>query len=138
MRKFGKFFIGLIVLLSIVACIFYFMPKYSAESIAPDYTMELSELNVAFDKNEAAASTKYVGKVIAIEGVIQEKSRDQEQASVLLLSNTKNGQPLVLCTMENSESDKVSKLDIGDNVKLKGQCTGKLLEVVMKNGILLD
>ena len=114
------------------------MPKYSTQSIPPDYTMELTQLNQAFNKNESAASTKYVGKVIAIEGVIQEISKDQEQASVLLLSNSKSGQPLVLCTMENGESGKISKLNIGDSVKLKGQCTGKLLEVVMKNGILLD
>lgn len=138
MKKLFKVLFLLLLFMLIVGGIIYFMPQYSTSSIEPDFKVQLTEISTSFENDEASASSKYIGKVVATQGTIREISHDQESAPVILLSRGKNSPALLLVTLEMSEKDKVSNLKVGDKVKIKGQCTGKLLEVVFKNGILLD
>jgi len=55
-----------------------------------------------------------------------------------LLEANKDGIGGVLCTLEGSQKEKASKLEIGAMSKVKGVCTGMLMEVVLNKGVILE
>jgi len=139
MKKLGKIFLVLFVLMAIAALFIMYQPKYSTAGIEPDFQVKIGQLYQAFDKNEGKANQQYVGKVVETSGYINEVSKDVTGATVLLLSKTKKGDPILLCTLDpKHNSPSADVLTIGNQVNLKGQCTGMLMEVVLKNGILLE
>jgi len=139
MKKLGKLSLVIITVLTCIALFIIFQPQYSTQGIEPDYTVKIGQLYQSFEQNESQASQKYIGKVIETSGFVIEVNKDVTGANVLLLSNTKNGDPQILCTLDSKyDNSSEGDLKIGTKVKVKGQCTGMLLEVVLKNGILLD
>lgn len=138
MQNLKRFVLATLILLSIIVGVLYFMPQYSTESISPDHSLAIDALSHEFTQNENKANSTYIGKVIETEGYIQDISYDVESSPVILVSAKTYSKPLILSTFEQSESSKIKNLSPGDKIKFKGQCTGKLLEIVFKNGILLD
>ncbi len=140
MKKVSKVFIGILGLLAVLALFIVYQPQYSTHDLEPDHNIKIGKLYTEFQKNETRASQMYIGKVIQTSGYIKEIQKDVTGANVLLLSKTMKSDPLILCTLDaNHDTPSAdANLTVGKQVTVKGQCTGMLLEVVLKNGILLD
>ena len=96
--------------------------------------MTAQDLFDAYSNNETAANEKYNGKILAVSGMVIDHSTDKQGNSVILLrSNDPNSG--VLCTFESSISDEQLE---GKNIKLKGQCNGLLMDVVLNKCIFLE
>jgi hypothetical protein len=98
--------------------------------IPPAYTLSVTSLLQDFNKDETTANKKYLNKAIAVSGKIKEvKLEPQGQATVILESED----PLagVTCSFYNEETAAVKKLKEGENIVIKGKCTGKLMDVIL-------
>lgn len=112
---------------------FYMYNKKPADvrTIKANFELTAAALVADYNKDETAANLKYLDKVIDVKGTITEVKVDiaTGQATVILDS----GDPMaaVTCSFYNEEAAAVKKLVQGTEVVIKGNCTGKLMDVVL-------
>lgn len=140
MNKFLKYFLYVIVAVIILGGIAWFaflnVPKASSKGKTAEFTIPATELFQAFEANETASNAKYIGKIIEVSGTIEEISTDEQGAPVVLLAGAGDFGG-VLCTLEGSQAAKIKTKDFGDEITIKGVCTGMLMEVVVNKGIIV-
>ena len=73
------------------------------------------------------ADSLYLDKIVQIEGIILKINEVENGGSISL--DTGNPMSSIICEFEN-KSD-VSNVKVGDQVKVKGFCTGKLMDIVL-------
>jgi len=77
-----------------------------------------------YNKSEAEANKKYIGKVIAVSGEIKEVTKNQEGQTVVTLK-TSDPMNSINCTLDQ----KNAAVTAGSTVTLKGLCTGYMMDV---------
>ena len=94
-----------------------------------NFEITSTKLVADFNANEDSANKKYLDKVIAVSGKISDIAVDSSKATVILES----GDPMaaVTCSFYDDEASKVKQLQKGTPVIIKGNCTGKLMDVVL-------
>lgn len=141
MNKSIKFLLIALLSLAIIGMISYFSfmnaPKASSKGKKIELSIPATELFQAFEQDEAASNEKYMSKIIAVTGILQEMEEDRNGAPVLFLQTGEDFAG-ILCTLESSQKEKAAVLKMGDPVTVKGVCTGMLMEVVINKGILID
>lgn len=136
MKKFAKFLIFLFVFLLIIYFIFMNLPSANIKNKEAFKSISSTELFQEFESNEDLASKNYIGKVLEVNGIIQKKLSDEQDAPVVLLGSGKVNQ--ILVTLESNQAIKLSQYNKGDQINIKAQCSGLLMEVVMNKGIIKD
>jgi hypothetical protein len=107
----------------------------STENIQPEYKISAAEFMLEFETDEAAASKKYIDKVIEVEGVLTEHIQDDNSHS-LVLEAGENGGSIFF------EMDKETKLDIenlkpGQVYRIRGVCAGYNEDELLGSDIIL-
>lgn len=111
-------------------------PTGNIASTRADFTVTSSAFYNQFDENEETANQQYLGKVIEVSGKVQEVSLDENgDLSLTLDGNEMFG---VICRMNGDGRDIAKKINKGDGIKVKGVCSGKLMDVVLVNCSLLN
>ncbi|MFZ7115195.1 MAG: OB-fold protein [Bacteroidota bacterium] len=134
-----KIFLALgIIALAGAAYGFYLFkkPHQSIMNEKPDYSMISSEIISEFETNEDAANKKFNGKVIEVTGVISEKTKDEQGK----LNITLQGADIagIGCVFEKAAQPKAAALAEGQEVKIKGVCTGILMDVVLVDCVVVE
>ena len=129
-----KKLLGIGLLLALIAGgIGYFMynkPHQNMENAKADVVLDARELFTAFEANETEANQKYLDKVVKVSGLVKEVSTDEEgNVSVTLESGSEMFG--VICQMDNLTKQEKTDFKIGEQVTLKGICTGMLMDVVL-------
>lgn len=123
------FFLGLLYSLYL-----YNKPFRNVEKSKADIEISLKELIEEYKQDEVSANSKYLDKLIQIEGIITDISINNGN-SVLTVSESKNN-PSIICNMSPNYNVNALKLKIGDKVSVKGICTGYLLDIILINCVL--
>lgn len=126
MKKYLLIFIALVVVLG-GATAYYMYNKKSAsiEDLKTDTSIDASALVSAFEEDENAANAEYLEKVIEVSGTVDKSETADGIQSIYL--QTDGGMGTVLCQMEEEITPPVN----GENIKIKGICTGYLMDVVL-------
>lgn len=98
--------------------------------VKPDFFMTASELQKAFETDEASAGSKYINRIIEISGEVESVKPGENQTLVVTLK-TENPLSAVSCTMQAESM--AQEIVAGDQVSLRGQCSGFLMDVLMNN-----
>lgn len=107
----------------------YQKPRAGVEGVKADYTIAAENLYQAFVTDEAAATKKYVDKVLKVEGTVQQIDSLQGGINVILAANGTAG---VNCSLAaNGQLPKV-----GEPVVVKGRCAGFLMDVSLVDAVL--
>ena len=107
----------------------YNKPHQSIADETPAFVMDANILIGEYDANEKNANAKYLGKIVEVKGIIAEKSKDSKgNFNVTLQGPDLAG---IGCEFELNAQVSVAKLKEGQEVKIKGICTGVLMDVVM-------
>ena len=121
----------------------YNKPHRNIEKATPDYTVTANDLYGAFEANEEAAFAQYADQVLLVEGEVEsvEAQNDTMITVVLVADGAMMGGVSVLLSPEYGTVDSyrqvAGKLESGDVVVLKGECTGfGLFGVELKNGYI--
>lgn len=126
----------IIIVLAVIGAIgggigFYMFnkPLESTMSMKADYSIEPGVLLAAFEEDEAAANTKYLDKVIEVKGQVQKVEKADDKIAVYL--ETDNLMSSIIFQMEEAGV----QFEKGEEVTLKGICTGYLMDVVLVRGV---
>ena len=100
------------------------------QSQAPSYTLSANQLYSEYDSNEVAADSKYDGEVVIVTGTIQDIGKDVMDDAYITIggSGFLDG---VQCTFTESEESSVSRLSRGQQVRVKGEVSGKMGNVLV-------
>ncbi len=120
---------GLIALL-IGGGVGYYMWNKPHDAIGtPTITTTAAELSAEFEKDETAATAKYVGEkiIVQISGKIADVKNDTSGITIGL----DTGDPLngVSCVLDKFTKQIRSDFKVGEDIKLKGICLGKNMDV---------
>ncbi|MCH5719697.1 OB-fold putative lipoprotein [Niabella hibiscisoli] len=121
-------FITVLIAAGLALCFYYKKPPDIRKSAAY-YETTASALLADFDKDESTANAKYLDKVIVVEGVISKIDADSSNPTVFL--ETGNPMASVNCSFYETESAALRSLQAGATVKIKGVCTGRLMDIVL-------
>ena len=114
----------------------YNKPHKNIARTQPDYALTATEIYREFDEKEPLANERYLNKVIAVKGELS-KIEINEKGDPVLVLETGSALGGVRCTMETGQAQQIATLQEGEEVQVKGICTGMLLDVILVQGVLL-
>jgi hypothetical protein len=129
--KIALFVVSFIALSAILAALYMYNLKHTDMSKAkPDYVISATMLLKAFEDDETAASNKYNNKILEVSGTIS--SVKTAENNVLNISlETESPFSSVICTFP-AISDPSGFLP-GNEITLRGECSGFLMDVLLNN-----
>lgn len=95
----------------------------------PEISVSASVLLEEFSNDEIVANNKYLDKIVQVNGKVLSKKIIEEKGVIALQTNDDFGS--ILCHFLPESSDKFSNLELGQNIKIKGICTGFLMDVIL-------
>ena len=82
-----------------------------------------------FKTDEAKAGAKYIDKVIIVSGVVSSIEKQHDQATVSLKSDDMLSN--VVCSFYSDELTSLDGVSEGKEIRVKGNCTGMLSDVIL-------
>lgn len=120
-----------------VGIFFWTKPVASLENSKADITVTAAKLMADFESDEAAANEMYLDKVVEVSGVVSEVKSSETGVTVILESESMMGG--VTCGFkEGSLSLAELSQEVGSSMKIKGQCTGYLMDVILERCVPVD
>jgi hypothetical protein len=101
-----------------------------------DVRVSAAALTAAFDRNERAADSLYLYKVISVSGVLQQVVQDGPGNYIARLAGDRNGKALVDCHLDTLYQRDNAGLRTGDNVTIRGTCAGRWSNVILLQCII--
>lgn len=138
MKTYVKIALGVvtfIALSAILAALYMFNLKHTDMLKAkPDFLVTATVLQKAFEDDETAASKLYINKIVEVTGKIASvKPADNNIISISLVTGSDLSS--VICTFPAITNP--SKLNVGDEITLRGECSGFLMDVLLNNCALI-
>jgi hypothetical protein len=103
-------------------------------SVTDEKAMEISAVNLfnAYSTDESNANKLYLDKALIVSGTVLETKMNRENKQVVIL---KTDDPIfgVVCAIK----DPVAGLAAGNEVRIKGFCSGYTTDVVLRDCILI-
>ncbi len=127
-----RFAIALVVLGILIAiAVWRYTFRASETSVSgkiADIEISASELLNKFENNEDSANIAFLDKIILVTGTVDNIKEDSTGVSVYL----KNSESIsgVMCSFDRTAINP-AKIKSGETLKIKGICTGYLMDVVM-------
>ena len=127
---------GIALLLLVVGLTGYFLYQKKparADQQSAAYRMTATELLHAFQQNEQAANSRYLGKWLEVDGVVNLANGED---GVFYL-----GEPVaassVSCLLDSSYKKQALSIKAGDTISVKGYCSGYLMDVQLTRAQLV-
>ncbi|MBN1926631.1 MAG: hypothetical protein JW798_12425 [Prolixibacteraceae bacterium] len=140
MKKFLKILVIIVVVLAlIVAGAWYYlmhMPEKNLANQTPDYIIAATDLALEYEGAPEVSDKKYIDRVVEVTGIVAEISKDQNDQTVIILQSPESFTG-ILCTLAEKEEKAARDIAAGDNITLKGICTGMLFEVVLNRCVIV-
>ena len=130
MKKYLKYILILVLAGVAIGLYMYNKPHQNISKAKADLEMTAPELFSDFENDETAANTRYLDKIVAIEGVVKAVTKDENGMTSVTLEA---GSDMfgVICQLDDFSKHKRSDFQEGEKVKFKGICTGVLMDVVL-------
>lgn len=135
-----KKYIALAIVAVIIAIAIYAYKEYNRKakdinSIAAAVNTTAAMLTKEYAADENLANKKYLGKIILVNGTINEIQNLQDTAITILLGDSLQTSK-VSCTISNNNLAATKNYKLGQIVSIKGICTGYLMDVELNNCVV--
>jgi len=107
----------------------YNKPHVNVGKTKSDITLTANKIINDFSADESIANTIYLDKIIEVSGIISKIEVVKEKGIITLKTNDDFGS--VLCHLSTEATRKLNSLKQGQNIVVKGICTGYLLDVIL-------
>jgi hypothetical protein len=132
----------LVIIIAVVligVAVYYFVYNKPHRDIVAEkaaYSLPASELYNSFISNPDNANEKYLNKVVSVTGTVTDVAElnDNEVKLVLSVDDDMFG---VACSFSGDEADKAKIMQEGNEVTIKGLCTGYSGDDVMPGDVVL-
>lgn len=108
--------------------------KPDTAGIKASVSKAAAELVKAFEADEEKANKEYNDKVVSIQGTIVKVERNDSTQTVLLAGES--AMAGVVCQFDPVYNKQLEALKPGQVVKVKGVCTGVLMDVILVRCVL--
>jgi hypothetical protein len=126
-----------VILVGVIAMLYFYDLGYEDIIRAkPDYELTAEELYYEFSNDENSANEKYVGKLLEVAGKLNRKEITSDSTLNLVLE-TGQAAGSVVCSFKDTEISNHTVLEEGDEVIIKGICTGRRMDVILEDCYLL-
>lgn len=112
-----------------VAYKMYNKPHVDVADSKSDIVISADKIQSDFSTNENLANSNYLEKIIEVSGEISELTLENKKGIITLKTNDDFGS--VLCHLSDNSTQKMNTLKVGKSVRLKGICTGYLMDVIL-------
>lgn len=99
--------------------------------------LEAPELIRAFEQDEAGSNSRYLDKIIAVQGVVR-SVETSERNHITVVLGAANNLSSVRCSMDSSHQSELAPLTAGSPVTLKGACAGFNSDELLGSDVLLN
>ena len=130
-----KFIIPLIIVIGAGGLIGYNMYNKEHEktaSLKANVEITATDLVSNYENDETLANSQYLDKVIAVTGTVMKIDKTDESTSIILDGG--NELSTIICQLEDPDA-KLPKE--GQEVTIKGLCTGFLMDVVLVRAVII-
>lgn len=137
MKKALLVFLLIVTVLGIIGYRMWNKPHSDMTSATPDAKLTATELYKVYQTNETMADKQYLGKVILVTGNILEVNQGTDGSTNLLLDT---GDPMstILCQLDKFTKQTNITYSAGQQVTVKGICSGFTGDVVIDRCIVTD
>jgi uncharacterized protein (DUF1330 family) len=104
----------------------------SIQGLAPDYEIKSTELVSEFTASEEAANEKYLGKILQVDGEIEEILGTDPTPTILVSGNEMNHVQAVFA------KNMTFQPEVGKSILLKGRCSGYLMDVILIDCVIVN
>jgi hypothetical protein len=134
-------YILLPLLLILGAAAIYIYKEYNrthkdTAKLKPDYSLTVSNLLKEFEANEKSSDTKYWDKVIRVEGMVKELTRDDKGFYSIILGDTAS-MSSVRCSVDSVHSSEAAVVKPGSIIAVKGICSGFNADEMLGSDVIL-
>lgn len=137
MRKIILILVGIVIIIGVAGGIYLWnKPHKNMQRAAADITITAAELMNAYNNDEAAANAKYLEKVIAVTGKVVEATTNDGVTMVSLETDDDFG--AISCEFDRFSEHKRTTFSPGEQITLKGLCSGKTIDVVLVQCVLVE
>lgn len=99
-------------------------------------SMAASDLYNLYSNYEDSANKKYLGKILEITGSVVEIENQQDTLLTILLGDSlQTGR--ISCLIDKKQTAAAKNILLGDVLKLKGICTGYLMDVELNRCVIV-
>ncbi|MER2999485.1 OB-fold protein [Pontibacter populi] len=137
MKKLILITLAAAVIAAIVGFLLYNKPHRDTASATSDFIVEAPALLQEFTQDETAANQKYLDKVVAVKGKVKLISADDE-GNLNLILDANDAMAGVICTIPKADVASADGVKEGDEVVVKGVCTGVLMDVVLVRCVVAE
>jgi len=119
----------------LAALYLYNLKPKDLQKVKPEFTITSTELQKAFEENEANASKTYINKVVEVTGeVISIVGSEKNSWNVTLQTGSDFAK--VICTFPAVSNPDVFIL--GKEITVRGVCSGVLSDVLLNNCVVVN
>lgn len=105
------------------------------QKVKTEISVKATDLIAAFIKQEDTANALYLGKIISVIGNVVEVQNEKDTSLTLFLGDTLQISK-VSCLIDKMHIANAKKIALGDNVSIKGVCTGFLMDVELNRCVV--
>jgi len=134
MRKKIFLFAG-IVLLCFIAWGFYLFnkPHTGVENIQPAVTIAATDLYAQYSTAEKHSDSIFLDKIIEVKGIVSDVQKTDTAMNILLKAGETGD---INCSLSLNDNKNIPMPSVGQNILLKGKCTGFLMDVELVDCII--
>lgn len=132
--KFMYLFIILAVAGLLAAIYMYNKPQKNMQNQKADFEVTATDLQLEFKSDEAAAHQKYIGKNVEVTGKVISVNIEEDKVVSIILE-TPDEMSSVICTFNEKMDPKA--IDPSRPVKVRGELSGFLMDVLLNNCVLI-
>lgn len=104
--------------------------------LKPDFTVTATGLLKEFETNEQSSNKKYWDKVLRVEGLVKDLTRDDKGFYSVVLGDTAS-MSSVRCSIDSLHGTEAAILQKGSLVAVKGICTGYNADELLGSDVIL-
>ena len=129
-------FLLIVIPLLLVSIYFYNKPHVDVVKTEAAYILTAQNLIKEYQENEIGTNEKYSENVILVRGKVFEVSTLKGNSVITLKDDSSESS--VICHLLPGENIKILELKKGQDISIKGICTGYLLDVIMVRCTLVE
>ncbi|TFH39293.1 MAG: hypothetical protein E4G95_01510 [Bacteroidia bacterium] len=129
--------LGLVILFlggAIVGLIMYNKTDPDLSRVKADFVINPAKLFEEFAADEAAATEKYVGRIVEMTGTVTSIDKGSG-TSISIRLGTGNFMGDVICTLTDEKIE--NDIKPGDILTIRGECSGMLMDVLLNNCVFV-
>ncbi|HEX5111241.1 MAG TPA: hypothetical protein VFV79_00225 [Saprospiraceae bacterium] len=127
MKKIILIILGLVLVVAVGAWLYINRNVASLQNQKADVEVSAQKLLEDYAADEKTANEIYLGKVVQVSGKVTSIAEEEGKKKV----NLDTGNPIsaIICEVENGKD--IGSIKAGDEVKMKGLCSGYLSDVIL-------